>query len=270
MADRIFSMAYLTAPSFAPPDMIVAASELGYGAVGLRLMPAMPGGAAQTLIGDPKMLRETRARIEGTGVRVFDVEIIRITAGFRLHAFLPLMEAGYALGAKAILVAGDDPEEERLLDHYAQLCLAAAGYGLTCDLEFMPWTAVKTASDAARIVGGAAQPNARVLVDALHFARSGSTIEQIRALPRQWLSYAQICDAPRIQSPTHEQLLHTARSERLLPGEGDIRLAALFAALPRDLPISVEIPSESRVARLGETEYARQALAASRAAVEQL
>jgi len=266
--DRIYSLAYLTGSSFTPPEMITVAAELGYGAVGLRLLPAAPAGAVQALIGDAATLRETRARIAATGVGVFDIEIIRIGEDFRLEEFHRFMETGQALGAKAILVAGDDPDEGRLTDHFAAVCRSAAPFGLTCDLEFMPWTSVKNVSDAARIVARAGEPNARILVDALHFDRSDSTIEQVRALPRAWLSYAQICDAPHIVSPTREQLIHTARVERLLPGEGDIALGPLFGALPADLPISVEIPSEPRVAMLGPVEWSRQALAASRALIE--
>ncbi len=264
---RIYSMAYLTGSSFSAPEMIGAAAALGYDAVGLRLLPASPGGPAQALIGNPAILRETRARIEATGVSVLDIEIIRIGQDFRAQDFRPLMETGQALGAKAILVAGDDPDEARLTADFAAVCRAAAPFRLTCDLEFMPWTGVKTVSDAARIVGCSGEPNARILVDALHFARSNSTLEQVRALNREWLGYAQICDAPRVSSPMPEQLIHAARVQRLLPGEGDIPLQDLFAALPGDLPVSVEIPSEPMVTELGPTEWARRALAASRALI---
>jgi len=82
-----------------------------------------------------------------------------------------------------------------------------------------------------------------VLVDALHFARSDSSLADIGAMPRHRLHYAQICDAPAEIPATTEGLIHTARCERLLPGEGGIDLAALFRTLPDDLPISVEIPT---------------------------
>ena len=265
---RTYSLAYLTGSSFTPPEMISAAATLGYGAVGLRLLPATPDGAVQTLIGDAAAVRETLSRMKATGIGVLDIEIIRIVPEFSVADFEPFMEIGQALGAKAILVAGDDPAEARLVDRFAAVCRAAAPFGLSCDLEFMPFTIVRNLADATRIVRAAGEPNARVLVDALHFDRSDSTIEQVRALPRDWLSYAQICDAPHIVSPTREQLLHTARVERLLPGEGDIPLGPLFQALPKDLPISIEIPNDARMAKLGPMEWARQALAATRAVVE--
>jgi sugar phosphate isomerase/epimerase len=217
--------------------------------------------------------RETLAAQRDTGIGVFDLEIVRIGAGFDPGAYLPLLEAGAALHAKAVLVAGDDPEPARLAAGYARLCELMAPFGMSADLEFMPWTAVPDAKAALRVVDAAGRPpNAGILVDALHVARSGTTPEDLRAIPRELLHYAQICDAPSAarlgRAFTVEEMIHTARCERLLPGEGDIDLRAIFAALPADLPVSVEVPHETRLAQLGQTEWARQALAASRRVLE--
>jgi sugar phosphate isomerase/epimerase len=50
----------------------------------------------------------------------------------------------------------------------------------------------------------------------------------------------------------------------LLPGDGSIDLVGLFATLPADLPISVEVPNELQAPALGAVEWARRALAASK------
>jgi sugar phosphate isomerase/epimerase len=209
------------------------------------------------------VLADTLAHIRDTGVGVFDLEIVRLGAGFQASAYLPFFDVGARLGAKAMLVAGDDANEGRLTASFAALCEASAPFGLSADLEFMPWTKVPDARTALRIVGAAAQPNGGVLVDALHFARSATSLADVAAIPRQRLHYAQICDAPSEIPTTAEGLIHTARCERLLPGEGGIDLAGLFATLPRDLPISVEIPNDKRAPVLGAEAWARQALAAS-------
>ena len=59
----------------------------------------------------------------------------------------------------------------------------AAGHGLTAVLEFMPWTAVRDLQAAREIVEAAGRPNGGILVDALHLDRSGSTLDQVAALP---------------------------------------------------------------------------------------
>ncbi|MFC5522153.1 sugar phosphate isomerase/epimerase family protein [Polaromonas jejuensis] len=270
---RIYSLAYLTSNTLTPPQAVRLAGELGYAYVGLRLLPNAAGAPQQFLIGQPEVLRETVAAQRDTGVGVFDLEIIRIAEGFDARSYQPLFEAGAALKAKAVLVAGDDTNEARLAEGYARLCEAMRPYGMTADLEFMPWTAVPDAKAALRIIHAAGRPdNAGILVDALHVARSNTTLDDLRTIPRELLHYAQICDAPtqaqRGRPFSVEEMIHTARCERLMPGEGGIALQALFDALPPDLPISVEVVHLDRMAQIGQTEWARQALAASRALLE--
>lgn len=262
---RTFSLAYLTAAPLSPPEAIRLAAALGYAAVGFRVTPAAPGGAFSPLIGDRALLTETREALRGTGVSVFDVEIIRIGADFVPEAHSAFLDVCGALDARAILVAGDDPDEARLTARFARFCEMAAPFGLTANLEFMPWTAVKDAKSTLRIVEAAGQPNGRVLVDALHAARSTTTPADIAAIPAGRLAYAQICDAPAGIPVTEAELIHTARCERLLPGEGGIDLAGIFGALPADLPVSVEIPHDIRKAALGNEAWSRQALAAAKA-----
>ncbi len=261
---RIYSLAYLTSAPMAPPDALVLAQKLGYQAIGVRIAAAAPGGDFSPLMEDRAMLRETVARIRDTGVPIFDVEIARLGKDFDLESFRAFLETAGKLGARAILVAGDDPDEARLTQSYASFCDAAAAFNLTADLEFMPWTAVRDAKSASRIVDNADRPNGRVLVDALHAGRSITTLADIAAIPRDRLSYAQLCDAPGEIPATHEGLIHTARCARLLPGEGGIDLVGIVRQLPADLPLSLEIPNDERLPKLGAEEWGRQALAAAK------
>ncbi len=63
-------------------------------------------------------------------------------------------------------------------------------------------------------------------------------------------------------------MIHTARSARLLPGDGGIDLRGLLKALPDDLPLSLEIPNDEWLPRLGAEEWGRRALAAARRIAE--
>lgn len=262
---RTYSLAYLTANASTVPQAIGIAAELGYAYVGLRVQPNGPGAPFQTLIGDAHVLRETQAVMRDTGVGVYDLEIIRIGEQFKVADHAALMDIGQTLGAKAVLVAADDTNEQRLADHYARLCEALRPYGLTGDLEFMPWTAVKDAKQAMRVIDLAGRPsNAGLLVDGLHFGRSTTTLQDIAAIPREWLHYAQMCDATAGLNFTTDELIHTARQERLLPGEGNIDLKGLFATLPQDLPVSVEIVNLERSQAIGDKAWAKLALDASK------
>jgi sugar phosphate isomerase/epimerase len=262
---RTYSLAYLTSHRCTPADAVRIAAAQGYGFVGLRLWPNAPGAPQQHLLDEPQALRETLAALHDTGVGVFDLEIIRIGADFDPHRWDALYDIGARLNAKAILVAGDDPDEARLTQNYARLCEVMQPFGMTADLEFMPWTAVPHAQAALRVVRNAGTPaNAGILVDALHFGRSATTLADIRAIPRALLHYAQICDAEAGTHFSHDELIHTARGARLPAGEGNIDLKGLFDALPQDLPISVEVVNLEREQQASPSAWAAECLAASR------
>ncbi|MDB5826713.1 MAG: Xylose isomerase domain protein barrel [Variovorax sp.] len=265
---HLYSLAQLMALPYSPPEMVQLAADTGCVAAGVRLLPTTPGGLHYPLMTDAPMLRETLARMNGTGVRILDLEVLRINARFDARAYSAFLEVGAELGARHILVAGDDTDEARLTASFAALCDAAQPFGLTADLEFMPWTQVPDVQAAARVVGGAARPNGGILVDALHFARCGSTLDDVAALRREWLHYGQICDGPIPGPDTVEGLVHAARCERLLPGEGAIDLAGLFARLPGDLPISIEVPSDTRASAMGYLAWAKKAIETARAVLE--
>lgn len=262
---RGYSLAYLTASRASVPEAIQIAADLGYDFVGLRLQPNAPGAPHQPFIGNAALQRETLARMADTGVQVYDLEIIRIGEQFDPNTHRPLLDAGAALKARAVLIAADDNNEERLAQHYAQLCETMQPYGLSADLEFMPWTGVKDAQAALRVVKLAGSPaNAGVLVDALHFGRSTTRLEDIAALPAALLHYAQICDAQAGLHFTTDEMIFHARQQRLLPGEGTIDLQELFKALPAEIPVSVEIPDFARSAGMGDKAWAAMALQASK------
>lgn len=265
---RVYSLAQLTALPYTPPQMVRLAAETGCTACGVRLLPAAPGGVHHAMAPGSPLLAQTLAAIRDTGVRVLDLEIIRIAPVFDPRAYTAFFEVGAALGARHVLVAGDDADVARMSANFAALCDAAAPYGLSCDLEPMPWCPVASVPDATRIVEGAARPNGAVLVDALHFFRSASSLDDVKRLPRTRLNYAQMCDGAVPGPSTIEGLIHDARCERLLPGEGGFDLKALFAALPADLPVSIEIPSETRAPKMGYGAWARAAVEATQRVLE--
>ena len=137
-----FSLAALTVLDLAPPALIDVAAACGYDAVGIRLLPAMPGGIAYPLMDDEASLKETLARLDATGIKVADLEVVALRPETEIAGFSAFFETGARLGAKHILVAGYDPDLGRFSDSFARFCEAAAPYGLTADLEFMPWTYV--------------------------------------------------------------------------------------------------------------------------------
>ena len=117
----------------------------------------------------------------------------------------------------------------------------------------MPWTKVPNLAAARRIVEAAGEANGGVLIDALHFDRSDTTLAEIAAMPAARINYVQFCDGPADYDPSDAGLIEVARRARLMPGEGGIDLAGLARAIPADAVISIEIPNHAlaRAARAG-------------------
>jgi sugar phosphate isomerase/epimerase len=259
-----FSLAALTVLELAPPALIDVAASCGYDAVGIRLLAAMPGGIAYSLMDDEAALKETVARLDATSITVADLEVVALRPETEIGTFSAFFETGARLGAKHILVAAYDPDLGRFGDRYAAFCEAAAPYGLTADLEFMPWTYVPDLVTATHIVAQVGRTNAGVLVDALHFDRSKSSLADLARVPAQRLHYWQICDGPAERPATTDEMMHAARHERMFPGEGGIDLVSLARAMPTDITVSIEVPTDELARTVSAKDRARRALDAAR------
>jgi sugar phosphate isomerase/epimerase/4-hydroxyphenylpyruvate dioxygenase-like putative hemolysin len=259
-----YSLAHLTALSLSPPELVEAAADAGYRYVGLRLTRVTPQEPHYPLATDPALMRSTKVRLAATGVEVLDVELARISPERDPREFLRFLEAGAELGARHVITQLPDPDRNRKTERFAQLCELARPFGLTVDLEFPSWTETPDLREAVRVLRGADQPNAGILVDLLHFARSGSSVADLRQLPAHWFHFVHVCDAPAGVPPTNEGLIHTARFERLFPGEGGIDVRGILDALPPGLPYALEIPRATLVAQVGAKEHARQAVTVTR------
>ncbi|GIE94215.1 TIM barrel protein [Paractinoplanes rishiriensis] len=259
-----YSLAHLTALSLSPPELVDAAAEAGYRYVGVRLTRVTAQEPHYPLATDPALMRATKVRLAATGVEVLDIELARIGPDEDPRDFQRFLEAGAELGARHVITQLPDADRVRKVDRFAQLCEMARPLGLTVDLEFPSWTETPDLTEAARVLRAAAQPNGGMLVDLLHFARSGSSVADLRELPAEWFHFAHVCDAPAGVPPTNEGLIHTARFERLYPGEGGIDLDGILSALPAGLPYALEIPRAQLVAQIGGKEHARLAIAAAR------
>jgi sugar phosphate isomerase/epimerase len=257
---RPISLAALTVLELTPPEMVTCAADAGYSHVGIRLLPATTTEPQYDIVGDTPLLREVERRLADTGIkpetRVADYEAAIATAA--------------RLGASELLLAGNDPDEARLIDTFAAFCDLADSYGLGACLEFMPWTDVKDLPHGAHVVERTGRDNAGLLIDPFHLSRSRSRIEDIAGVPASRLHFMQFCDVPAEIPPTMDAILAEARAERLFPGDGGVDLLGLLRAVPRDLPLSLEVPTHTLARTVGATERARRALVATQRVLARL
>jgi sugar phosphate isomerase/epimerase len=247
-----------------PPELVEIAGRTGYEYASVRITRVTDSEPLYDLARDEALMRETRSRLSGTGIQIHDVELFRMDPRIEPETFVPELEAAAKLGARAIIAQLPDPDRRRADDRFGRLCDLAAPLGLFVSLEFPHWTETGTLAEAARVIRAAGRPNAGILVDMLHMARSGSPMEELVKLPEEWFRFAHVCDAEREVPPTKERMLRTARDERLFPGEGSIDVRGILAHLPPDIPYSLEIPRSTLMRAVGPEELARLALRVAR------
>lgn len=263
-------VAHLTMLDVAPPDWVALAARAGFDAVGVRAMPAGPAEEPWPVgVGTP-MLAETLRRMGDTGVSVLDVEIVNLVPDSDPAGYEPLFEVGARLGASFVNVMAADPDLDRIRDNFHAVAALARPYGLRPVIEPMVYMRVRDFRDAVYVAGGS---GGGVMVDPLHLYRFGGTVDDIRAIDRELLLYYQICDAtlaapaglerppalPRGQSADIDDLQLEARAVRLLPGDGELPLGEIVAAMPPTIPVSVEAPNLALRAQIGELEFMRRA-----------
>lgn len=256
---RQVGLAQLSLVGTAPPDLVTVAAGAGFDFIGARVRPVTAAERAYDLQPGSPMLKETLARMRDTGVTVKDIEFLLLDGSDQRGAWLRMMEAGQALGAGSLTVAGADPDAARLADTLARMTADGRDFGIVPTLEPISYQAVHSIPAAAELARAA---GCRIVVDALHFNRFGGTLDQLAA-SADLVPLLQLCDGPVQRPATREDLVTESRSERGVPGEGGFDLAALVAAFPAGTPVSVETPSDRRVAELGEPGWARNLKAAA-------
>lgn len=265
-----YSLAHLTALHVPPPELVEIASRTGYQYASIRITRVTAAEPLYDLARDANLMRETRLRLEATGIEVHDIELFRLDPRLEPADFAPELEAAARLGARRIIAQLPDPDRARKIDRFGRLCDMAKPYGISVELEFPHWTETGNLSEAVQVLRGANRPNAGILIDMLHMGRSGSSTDELRNLPREWFQFAHVCDAELEVPPTMERILRTARCERLFPGEGSIDVRGILSCLPPAIPYSLEIPRATLTKAVGSEEVARLALSVARSHLDEL
>lgn len=266
---RQFSLAHLTVLGLTPAEMTYTAAKIGYDFVSFRILSVgTPNEPQYRLFENKEMLRETKKALRDTGMKVLDIEMVRIYDGLDPKIYLPAFEVAAELGARHVLTTSVTPDRNFTIECFSELCELAKPYGLTMDLEFLTWYNVSTLQEAVEVVEKSNADNCGILVDTLHFHRSRIRLDELAQVPKKYFHYAHICDAPKEIPTTTEGLIHTAREERLYLGEGGINVADILRNMP-NIPYSIEMPHAKRVKELGYEEFARRVLKTTKEYFEQ-
>jgi sugar phosphate isomerase/epimerase len=254
------SLDCLTLTDTNPTDLIRAAAAAGFDLVSLWVNP--PAAYPRALL-TPAMARECAALMDGTGVSVHGIEAFDMVSVQGVRAFRPALELGARLGAKSVLAYhGANPERAEVSEALASFVELAGEHGLRVNLEPVAIGRTRTLAEAEALIRDAGA-EAGILFDCCHLVRSGSSIDDLRAIAPGRIRYIQINDGPAQMAPG--AMLAEASGERLYPGEGEFPLAEIMRLLPTDVPWGIEAPSLRRArAGLSAEAQAREAMAALR------
>jgi sugar phosphate isomerase/epimerase len=280
MPIRPVGVGHLTMLDAAPPDWVQLARDAGFEAVGIRIGAASPAEEPWPITAGSPMLAATLALLAATGMVVQDVEIIAITPETVAQRYDPLFEVGAQLGARFFNVMVTDSDVARAHDTFAALCQRALPYGLRPCMEGISYTAVRDLATASTVLAGT---GGGLIVDPLHLQRSGDDVTDLRQVDPAALGYLQLCDGP-LEVPTAIPIPSRmprgqpvdgnmrqleSRAGRLLPGEGEIPVVEFAAALPADLPVSVEAPNRQLLDALGPLAFLRRARTAAQRVLDE-
>lgn len=222
-----------------PTTLVRLARAAGFGFVGLRFHPVMPGQLHW--LPDAAGLQELAKIMHGEGIALYDIETVVIDATLDPETLIPAMDAAAALGGKRLNTCADGFPD--LVSSFARVCQLASARGLGVDLECMAWRGIDTPQKCLDLIAQSGAADAGYLVDALHHTRCGGTPEDLRAMAPECIVSAQLCDAPLARPEGRDALIAEARGGRLLPGGGALPLGEILSVLPDHTVLSVELPS---------------------------
>ncbi len=266
----------LTVLGMPPVEHVKLAAELGCSHIstGLGGVPMRHMGVPDwimfpdwSLEGNPTLQREMKAAMRDTGVRISLGEGFRVREDGDVSDRASGLDLMAELGAERINAVSMEYDMARTHDQLAILAAMVIERGMTFTVEFAPPNAINSLAGAVAAIDHIGRGKCRVLVDAMHFFRSGATVEELGALDPDLIGYAQLCDAPLVSAGA--PYMQEAMFGRMIPGTGELPLRDFVAALPADMDIGLEVPMlVETLAEASPKGVATRAVAGARAILE--
>lgn len=222
------------------PSVLSAARDAGFESIGITVgqcIAALERGIA---------FEEIASAISDAGLRVGELELIRLCDGGPVrHANALVEELASILQPDRVHVAAWGAEASAVADDFASVCARLAP--LPVAYEFMPYNSIPSFTGAVELVKATAAPNAKVVLDILHFFRSGSAFEELTSDALAHVAVVQLSDV--IHRGVTPSLVEEARHRRTYPGAGGLDslgfLRGIAVAAEEPVPLSIEPISDA-------------------------
>lgn len=232
-------------------------------ALGCRYITTGMGGFAPikaldyqpySLRDDPRLRKGLLAAMEDRDVSISLGEGLLIAPGVDVRSYADDLDIMAELRIPRINTVSLEPDRARTFDELAALTALAAERGIATCVEPVVGLSIADLPSALAAVEYVDRDEISLLIDTMHVARFGATADDLRSVPAQRIGYIQLSDTtlqPRMKIYAEE-----AMYERMTPGEGELPLADMLAALPDDRVVGLEVPMRSR-AEAGVSAYDR-------------
>jgi sugar phosphate isomerase/epimerase len=214
----------------APMDYIYATRNAGYEGIGIRLYRAPTRTYNfNPIVGYPALMRDVKQAIADLGLEMYDVYSYYLQPEMEWDIIMPTLDFAGELGARYLLVIGDDPEWNRMCDNMGRICDKLQPMGIRAVVEayanaLTPLaTAVKFCEDTREYGVGLCLDPRQAFRDEKHASNVA-----LKAVDRALLPYAQINDSTPLGN------------NGILPGEGQVPLYDYLDALPAGIDLSTE------------------------------
>jgi sugar phosphate isomerase/epimerase len=204
---------------------------------------------------DARLRLELLAAMDDRGVSISLGEGLLIAPGVDVRSYTADLDIMAELRIPRINAVSLEPDRARTFDELAVLTDLAAERGILTSVEPVPGLTIADLPTAMAAVEYVSREEISLLIDTMHVARSGAWPDDLRSLPAERIGHVQLCDVP-LRSTKEYHYAEEAMYHRMAPGEGELPLAEMLAALPQDRIVGLELPMRSR-AEAGVSAYDR-------------
>jgi sugar phosphate isomerase/epimerase len=263
----VIGLNFITFLAMPPLEMVALAAELEVRDLSMGLAPFTanphhyPGWSMRE---DAGLRRDFVAACDAEAMTVSIGEFFLIRPGADVVDAKRDFAQFAEIGTQRVNALSIDPDLSRTIDQLGIFAELAAANGMGATLEYMAGAAIGTLDQALAAVDRVGRSDLTLMLDCLHFARSGGEPQQLAAVDPAKIAYLQLCDASA--GPPDARYGDDALHNRLAPSDGELPLAAILAAIPPATPIGLEIPMRSKAeAEVSPRTYIGDAVAKARA-----
>ena len=239
------ALGFLSVFALPPVEFVNLAADLDCQHIStiVQGQPLVPLDFPPFSLKDAALRKELLAAMNDRGVSISLGDGFLVLPGADMRNFCSDLDVLAELGVPRINVVSLDPDLRRTFDQFAALTELGGQRNIETDVEPVPGLTIGDLPTALVALDDVGRPDFRLLIDTMHLVRSGSSAADLSALDPQHIGYAQLNDTTL--QPRIDNYMEEAMYERMVPGEGELPLRDILAALPPDIVIELEVPRRS-------------------------